>query len=317
MTVDVFATDDTKNAVQRDRWGRPLIIPPTGGKPTPYTRVTTYIGAMEDTYNLGRWQQRMVAVGLAQRPDLLLAAGAHRDDKEKLNDVCDQAREAAGASAAATTGTALHKILERLDLGEPLGVVPAAYQADVEAYFAATTGIEHEHIEQLMVLDELKVAGTPDRLARWQGKLVVFDLKTGSIEWAMAKIAMQLATYSRSALYNPETGERAQVDVDQDVALVAHLPAGSGRCELHEVDIARGWKGVELAREVRGWRALRNFNRPLLPAAAQPFQDRILVAATVDELTAIWREAKAANAWTAQLTAAAAQRKAQLAQGDA
>lgn len=315
MSTDVFATDTTRVEVPRDRWGRPLIVPPGGGKPTAYTRTTRYVDALEDTYNLGRWQQRMVAVGLSQRPDLLLAAAAHRENKDKLNDVCDQAREAAGASAAATTGTALHKILERLDLGEPLGAIPAAYQADVEAYHKATVGIEHEHVEELMVSDELKVAGTPDRLARWRGKLTVFDLKTGSIEYAMGKIEMQLAVYSRSWIYNVETGERTRIDIDQDVALIAHLPAGSGRCELLEVDIARGWKGVELARELRAWRALKHLTRPI-QANARPFYDRILDASTVDELTAVWREAKAEGAWTDELTTTAAQRKAQLTRGD-
>jgi hypothetical protein len=310
VTTDVFAE------VQRDRFGRPLIVPPSGGKPTAYTRCTTYAGALEDTYALGKWQQRMVAVGLSQRSDLLLAAGAHRDDKDRLDDVCDQAREAAGAGAAATTGTALHKLCERLDLGQPIGAVPAEHDPDIKAYHAATAGIEHEHVEQLMVCDELKVAGTPDRIAVLNGKLTIFDIKTGSIDYAMNKIAMQLAVYSRSALYNPATGERTVLALDQDEAIVAHLPAGKGVCTLYTVDIARGWRGVQLAREVRGWRAVKSLARPLLPAPARTFHDRILAAAAVDDLAAIWREAKAAGAWNDELTKTAAQRKSQLTRGD-
>src|SRR5689334_2925212 len=64
--------------VPRDRWQRPLVVPPKGGKPVAYTRCTTFVGCLEDTFNLSRWQQRMVALGLNDRPDLLLAVAAHR-----------------------------------------------------------------------------------------------------------------------------------------------------------------------------------------------------------------------------------------------
>ena len=44
MTVETFAE------VPRDRFGRPLLIPPHGGKPIPYTRCTTSIRRADDTY---------------------------------------------------------------------------------------------------------------------------------------------------------------------------------------------------------------------------------------------------------------------------
>jgi hypothetical protein len=80
MSTDLFST--VENELPRDRWGRPLITPPTGGEPRAYTRVTTLAGSVEDTYHLGQWQQRMVAVGMARRPDLVLGAlGADPTDK--------------------------------------------------------------------------------------------------------------------------------------------------------------------------------------------------------------------------------------------
>ena len=87
--------------VSRDRWGRPLITPPEGGKAVPYVRVTTLAGTLEDTYNLGKWQQRQVAMGIAARPDLVALVSAARGDKGALNAVCEQAHEAAASSAAA------------------------------------------------------------------------------------------------------------------------------------------------------------------------------------------------------------------------
>ena len=307
---DPFDAPGGKHEVERDRVGRPVIAPTDGGKAKAYTRCTTYVGALEDTYNLGLWQQRMVALGLADRPDLLLAVSAHREEKDRLNKICDDAREAAKASAAATTGTALHSLVERMDRGLPLGTVPAAYAADLEAYRRATSVLEHVHIEELMVLDELKIAGTPDRLALHEERLKVADVKTGSIEWGAGKIAMQLAVYAHSKLYDPVTGARTGLDIDTGEAIVIHLPAGQGRCELHRIDIAAGWEAVHLARQVRAWRARKGLMKPLRtapPGAA----DEISAAASVDELNAVWARHQAA--WTDELTALAAARKNELA----
>jgi hypothetical protein len=308
--ADPFET--TEPAVQRDRWGRPVIIPPNGGKPVAYTRCTTFVGALEDTYALGRWQQRQVAIGLSQRPDLILAAAAHRDDKERLNEVCDQAHEAAASHAAATTGTALHRLAERLDRGETLDAIPPDYRADLDAYRQVTAELGHEHVEEMLVHDEMKVAGTPDRLVRWHGELVVFDIKTGSIEFGMGKISMQLAMYSRSVLYDPATGQRTDPGINQAKAIVCHLPAGQGTATLYSVDIAQGWAGVELARQVRAWRALKHLAHPLgIGQAQEPTVGELIDrASSVDQLVALWQVHK--TTWTDELTAAASRRKNQL-----
>jgi hypothetical protein len=44
--------------IARDHYGRPLITPLGGGKPVGYTRTTTYVSALEDTYNLEQWKCR-------------------------------------------------------------------------------------------------------------------------------------------------------------------------------------------------------------------------------------------------------------------
>lgn len=248
--------------IPRDRYGRPLVIPREGGKPIPYTRCTTYVGVLEDTFNLARWQQRMVALGLASRPDLLLAVSAHGDDKTELNRICAEAQEAAAAHAAATTGTALHALTERLDRGMPVGVIPEAYQADLAAYEKETAELTPVEIEAFTVLDTLQIGGTPDRVVEFRGARYIADVKTGSIEYGMGKIAMQLAVYSRSSLYDHRTGERTSLQVDQNNAIVIHLPAGEGRCELHWVNIAAGWEAVKLATSVRAWRARSGLSIP-------------------------------------------------------
>ena len=57
--------------IPRDRWGRPLIIPPEGGEPVPYNRASGVGKTLDDLNNLMAWKARKVAEGLVRRPDLL------------------------------------------------------------------------------------------------------------------------------------------------------------------------------------------------------------------------------------------------------
>jgi hypothetical protein len=294
-------------AIQRDRYGRPMVIGPNGGKPVAYTRCTTYIDVLEDKYNLQKWMQRMVALGLSSRPDLLLSVSAHADDKRQLDKICEDAREAAAASAAATTGTALHALTELVDRGQELPVLPDSAKADLEAYRAATADLKATHIEQFCVLDPLQIGGTPDRVVSYKGQRYIADIKTGSIEYGVLKIAMQLAIYARSHTYDIATGERGSHDADLTKGLVIHLPAGEARCELHWVDLIEGWNAVTVARQVREKRKLK-FTDLATPfaglEAAVPVTDalvdRIRACATADAVRALWAEN--ASVWTDDLS---------------
>lgn len=299
--------------IERDRYGRPMVYPtPDAKKPVPYTRCTTFVSTLEDTWNLNRWQQRMVALGLSERPDLLLSISNARDDKAKLNRICEDAAEAAKAHAKATIGTALHGLTEKLDRGEDVGTVPPDYTADLTAYQAATAQLTVVEIERFMVLDLWKVGGTPDRIVEVNGKRRILDLKTGSIEWGIAKIAQQLAVYSRSMLYDPTTRERSYTHVEADWGIIAHLPAGEGRCELYRVDLEKGWHGVQLAKRVRDWRARKfdEFAASLDDPPVSPVLELIDTAETVDALTRIWMNYE--SVWQDDFTQAAAAKKALL-----
>lgn len=67
-------TQFVNTEIPRDRWGRPMILPPKGKKRVAYRRVTTFVGCLEDTYNLMNWKNRQVAYGMGQRKDLILAS---------------------------------------------------------------------------------------------------------------------------------------------------------------------------------------------------------------------------------------------------
>ena len=301
-----FTTPAT--VIERDRYGRPLIKPADGGKAVAYTRMTTFIDCLDDRSNLEKWKMRKVAQGLSTRPDLLLAISSLTDpdggDKRALNDIVEQALDAANHKGKATIGTALHKYAERINLGETVDV-PAEYRADIEAYKRATAGLQVIATETLLVLDEYRVAGTPDMLAIHNGRLKVVDLKTGSIEWGMGKIAMQLGGYANSLNYDPATGARTPLgDIDLTEAVVIHMPAGEGRCELVPVDIARGWAAFPLAQQVRDWRKAK---WPTTPLQSGPdLASLIGIAATADDLRNLW--AAHQDLWSDELTQLAAQR---------
>lgn len=314
MTLTTIAPE-----IPRDRWGRPLVVPPDGGKPVAYTRATTFVSACDDTYNLNQWAKRMVAIGLVDRPDLQLAIAAHRDDKGKLNHIVDEAMEAAKAHAAATTGTALHSLTEALDRGQDMPTYPDAYKADLEAYAAATKPLKMlpEYIERFLVYDPLRIGGTPDRIVELGGRRYIADLKTGSVDYAIGKIAQQLAVYSRSVTYDHETHTRGHIDgVDQNTAIVIHLPAGTGTCELIEVDIAAGWEAVQLSAQVRAWRSRKGLHAPLDAVAVarrHRIEQNIAKATSPEELDQLYLDAPAA--WDDELIIAAAARKADLTVG--
>jgi len=171
--------------------------------------------------------------------------------------------EAAGATSAATIGTALHALTEQLDNGLDLGIIPEDYIADMKAYYEATKGFRNLYIEQFSVLDEFKIAGTADRLVEYKGEKFISDIKTGSIAYP-SSMSVQLAIYAHSQPYDILTNERSSWgDVSLERAIIVHLPAGQGKCELHFVDIKKGWEGLQLAMKVRDWRSVKGLIEPI------------------------------------------------------
>ena len=251
-----------RQEIARDRYGRPLVVPKTGGKPVAYTRATTIANSLDDPSALTAWKMRMAAIGLTVRSDLLLAISAAQEDKMAINKYIEDAMEVAGASRAATIGTALHAFAEKLDLGQELGPIPDEWAGDLRAYEEATKQLNNLFIEQFCVLDKYKIAGTPDRIVEYKGERFIADIKTGRIDHPN-NIAIQLAIYANGNPYDIATGRRGTWgDVNKDKAIIIHLPAGTGLCKLVWIDIAEGWKGVQFAMKVRQWRDKKGLATP-------------------------------------------------------
>jgi len=248
------------------------IVPRAGGKPVRHARATTIAGVLDEREALEKWGKRMVALGLSARPDLLaLVHVTPADKKQELNAICNDATEAAAGSRGANMGNALHALTERVDAGETV-IVPPSLQRDVDAYVAelARHSIEilPEYIERVCVnakLDE-PIAGTTDRIVRWQGALVVLDVKSAaSMDFAWRKTAIQLSIYANAdSLYDREAGTHTDMPpVTRATGIVMHLPAGKGVCKAYAVDLRAGWDAAAQSVAVRQWRKRRDLATPL------------------------------------------------------
>lgn len=271
--------------VRRSKDGRPYVYDLDKGKEVCWARVTSFIDCLEDRTMLARWGERMTLLGvrddvgvggalmalppvppLSVRPthdELVERNGLLDDEKKALNSIITQAKEAAGYKDAANLGTLLHELTEVVDGG---GTLPADTQEvladDVAAYQAALErySLVPVEAETFVVNDEVKAAGTFDRVYLWTKPdgttvRVVGDLKTGRVDYGHGKLAQQLALYANSKRYDPDDQEaRGNLRVSTEVGLIVHLPAGAAECRVYAVDLKAGWRGVMLAAEVRAWR---------------------------------------------------------------
>lgn len=260
----------TDAEVERDRYGRPLILDLDTGERSAYTRVSTLAKLCDDTTALMSWKARKTAEGLVRRPDLLTrAAGAMANGdpdtdwptKKALNAVVSEATEAAGASRGASAGTGLHSLTEAIDAGQEPLFVAEHDRPRLDAYRAATAAYEAVGIETFVVQDDVRAAGTFDRLYRCpDGRIRVADLKTGKSEADYPLgVTTQIAIYAHGRRYDPATGERSPLadDLDLTTGLLIHLPP-SGGCVVYELRLDYGWQAAQAAarvREVRGWKA--------------------------------------------------------------
>lgn len=253
----------------RDRYGRPLIIQPNGGKPVPYRRCTSYVDVIGDKYQLQQWEKRQVAAGLAQRDDLRLNVLAHLGDKKVLDAACKDAKEYALAGAKATKGTAFHALTDIADRG---GELPAGLPDNVlrtlDAFREATRDLKVIHIESKVALDTFGVAGTPDRIYEYQDERYIGDTKTGNTQYGVQKIAAQLAVYARSSLYDVETGARDFHGASTNRGIVMDVDLDTCTVELLWIDLEAGWQAVMVAKQVWDQRALDK--RKLLVAPFGP-----------------------------------------------
>lgn len=280
----------------RDQWGHPLIVPPGGGKPKPYTRSSSAAKTVEDHWNLEMWARRNIAYGMAHDASLVarvLAIGGtpytwSDDAKKDVNRIHERAAEVALAHKGADIGSALHLMTERVDRGEQFDA--GIYEADITAYVGALIRaeliVDPAHIECRLVCDELEMAGTADRiLAHADGRHLIADIKTGAtVDYGGLGWAAQLACYAHGQLYDPAAGQRLPTPaLDRTTGIIIHLPAGRGVCTLYEIDLVAGFRAAELANEIRAVR--RASRRWIGPLTTFPPAPPVVPVATTNVVT--------------------------------
>lgn len=276
----------------RDRWGRPLVIPPDGGKAVPYDRFSSHGQRLEDRFNLEAWKLRTSAIGIAQRPDLYAQiAACPADDKKRLDALVKQTLEAGGSTIGAGLGTALHEFTQRVDDGTlDIDAVPDPWKRDILAYRNAldTYGLKiiPGLIECTLVNDELRLAGTADRFyLDTDDRVLLADIKTGkSIGDNPLGYVVQAACYANSVLYNIKTGERTPIDgLVTDVALIVHVPSGQARCDIYAIDAVAGYEAARTASEVKRWQRTKGLIAPLSSPTHGSRRDDTTDGSTVEQ----------------------------------
>jgi hypothetical protein len=316
---DPFAENyvEQRGKVASPKTGKPINCSRCSGKgrvQRSYTRTTTHIDVLDDKSNIEAWQMRMVLVGVARDTSLINdvttlyaeqqdaekrlrdllpsaddgeifdAKAAVKAPKDALNRKAQAAKKTAGAEDKADKGTELHGLSEMVDLGQELPHgISFEDVLDLDAYRRISEGFHIIHMEQLVVSDALKVAGTPDRVSEWRGDhpliapdgteyvpnsgvRLITDLKTGTVEYGGLKMAMQLAIYANSDLYDPESGERMPLEnICRKWGIIMNVPAGTGEGARYWADLTLGWRAVEVAGLVREMRRFGGKALTLLP----------------------------------------------------
>lgn len=269
----------------RDRFGRPLLIPTKGGERIPHTRMSTLAGYLCDDFGLSTWQQRLLAVGMAEREDLCAMVAAlpalndakcdrkslskaqceqDVDTKSKLDSYIEQALEQAGRNYKANMGTAIHGAIEN----GHADLMPSAVQPDINAALDAikARGMTILASEHFVANDELRAAGSFDHiidvpLPGWGP--VIADVKTGQVAGKGLQFAVQLSGYANSDVYDWHDDSRAPLEsltdgqrVNRKVGLLIHVPLGGARCEFHRINLMTGYHAARLATQVRQARSL-------------------------------------------------------------
>lgn len=276
---------------QRDGRGRPKVWVPEKKGFRSYSRTTSFIDVLEDKKALGDWSTRMSLIGayidaegffngMESHVEKLKEDPTDRDAKRALDRLAEKFKDTAGANVKRDKGSHIHALSEYIDqnLPFPEGMeLTDADKLDIAEYVLMMdeVPITFTHVEKRTICDLIGTAGTPDRVGLYDGPgpiegehlkaHVICDLKTGTMEYGVLKMAMQLAIYSRSVFYDPETDERTPMpeDISTSWGLIFNLPSGTGEGSIHWIDLDVGWEAVLLAQRIRvARRKMKNLTVP-------------------------------------------------------
>lgn len=238
---------------QRDRWGRPLIVPPEGGKPVAYLRPSSLPDQLNDDFNISRWRMRQLVLGMGKRRDLWQhAATLTGDDKTKLQEIADAAMEMVAEATQANLGSAIHAYLQnginRPDDMPEVHACAVGIRAAMEAEGMTLLADTHE---VFVINDDIKCAGSIDGLVLDGDAVRVWDIKTtddvSSVpDYKAQKWAIQLAIYANAN--RRRDGVELHDSIDRTQGVVCYVSRSTGECRILRPDLVKGYIGAKLAR---------------------------------------------------------------------
>lgn len=243
--------------------GRRKIVPPEGGKPRLYTRVTTFLKALDagDPEALIKYHGRYVAKGVVDDPELMQWILDHDPgvDKGEFNQRAELAAHKAGKNYKRDLGTAIHDAIALDLLGKPAPTDPvvAAGLAEFKR-LAAIHNIRVELSEEILVIERFKISGRVD-LIGYVGDdpyLTVIDIKTGSIDYPTTMPAQVYLYATADSRYCPTTEKHLPMpEVYDGVGYILHIPSDGTPGGLHRVDLTGMEELCQYAHELRAWRS--------------------------------------------------------------
>jgi hypothetical protein len=234
--------------IRHPETGAPYVNHPTDstkdGRPkrVMYGRPSSFGSALDNPFNLVKWKERQLLIGVSiLEDDWESLPRLDPDNRDELDRIAARCHEAAGSHLAADRGTHVHALCEQRDKGRPIAALFDAGEAlgiplelqehivDQWIAFRARLGLTALAVEQTVVNDRWRLAGTLDRLdvsdrdhltafgVLEAGVPFVGDIKTGGLTvgndgqpnyWV--KYPVQLAAYVDAVPYDVETDERGE-----------------------------------------------------------------------------------------------------------
>jgi len=251
--------------------------------------MTNLAASISDTKALGLWELEQALIGVGLHPELaaelrrvVYAAKergvdfqALKDEPEKvlrgeLAAITERAKDISGANAARDAGIVRHDVwdINGKSAGHTFSgteQINAEIRALRELLDAAGFEVIPELCERTVRNVKLIAGGKFDNILmhRKSGRLVMADLKTKRKPfWTWLEMDGQLAGYAY-AEWMLETIETSPgvfevvyvpgpkpLGVDLTEGVILHMPSDGGEPRLRRADLTRGWRTMQLAREV-------------------------------------------------------------------
>jgi hypothetical protein len=256
---------------------RPKAVNPRTGKEQSWTRASNFASALDNPHALIKWSNRNAVMGMSRRPDLaaMALAGALRDDVAKVDETIAAAHATMATDANANLGTAAHAAITNA-WSHPEQPVPEPYVPLVKAFAAALK--EHE-------LKIVAAAGKVMNLAydslgefdlvleEADGSIVIGDMKSGKLDHAKRKFAVQLAMYDGAEYEVKANGSVVPVqwNLAHSHGVLLHLDLENSTVSVYRIDLRIGRYGAGLAEQIRQWHTLDPLSpyvSPIVPRKA-------------------------------------------------